>query len=155
MTTKYPYFIPLILVLGLLAQACKKSEVVTIVTTIPPKVNNLVGTWDGIELYKVLVNDSLTYSNTRNFRLVLNEDYSGTHTLFSLNTPMPCLWANTPSKVGLVVRFTSSNIASTVGYLFDIKDSTATTQKWYVENINPDASGRRQKIIYDWQLTKK
>jgi hypothetical protein len=155
---KYSNFIILIIALGLLAQACKK-ETGTTVTPTPtpttPKVNNLVGTWDGIELYKVLVNDTLTYSNTRNFKLVLNEDYSGTHTLFSLNSPMPCLWTNAPGKVGLTVRFTSATIASTVGYYFDIKDSTATTQKWYQENISPDASGRRQRIISDWQLTKK
>jgi hypothetical protein len=154
---KYSNFIVLIIVLGLLAQACKKSDTGTIVTPTPttPKVNNLVGTWDGVELYKVLVNDTLTYNNTRNFQLVLNENYSGTHTPFSLSAPMACMWANTPGKVGLTVRFTSATIASTIGYYFDIKDSTATTQKWYQENISPDASGRRQRIISDWQLTKK
>ena len=152
-------FFALIAIIGLLfGQSCKKCDTpepvtVTVFVPAPVVVNNLVGTWAGKEYYKAYVNDSLTTTNNKDITLVLNANATGSFTSFSETSPIG--WANPPSKFSIVTRITNTTASTAIGYLFDIRDSTATTQKWYTESLFTDLGGKKQKFTYEWQLTKK
>lgn len=148
----YPLFAIIALFTLFASQSCKKCDTPTPVTPVV-KVNPLVGTWSGTEFYKSYVNDSLTINSSRAITLVLNEDYSGNMTSFSQTYPL--FWSNTGTQVSIVTRVSSTNSAATTANLFDVKESTATTQKWYTENFFQDQSGKRQKYTYEWQIVKK
>jgi hypothetical protein len=146
----HPLFVAIVIMVALISPSCKKCE--QPIPVVPIK-NYLIGTWAGKETYKAYVNDSLTTTNVRDISMVMNEDFSGSFTSFSLTSPMA--WSNSTGKVSIVMRLTSTISTSSLGYLFDVKDSTATTQKWYTENYFSDQSGKKQKYSYEWQLTKK
>ena len=152
-------FFALIAIIGLLfGQSCKKCDTpepvtVTVFVPAPVVVNNLVGTWAGKEFYKAYVNDSLTTTNSKDITLVLNANATGSFTAFSETSSIG--WANPPSKFSIVTRITNTSASTAIGYLFDIRDSTATTQKWYTESLFNDLGGKKQKFTYEWQLTKK
>ena len=133
-------------------QSCKKCDTPTPVTPVV-KVNPLVGTWIGTELFKSFTNDSMTVSNTRTLTLILNEDQTGSVTSFS--QVIPVVWTNTATQVSIVQRLSTATNASTTANLFDVKESTATTQKWFTENFFQDQTGKKIKYTYEWQLTKK
>jgi hypothetical protein len=133
-------------------QSCKKCDTPTPVTPVV-KVNPLVGTWIGTEFYKNYTNDSLTISSSRAITLVLNEDYGGNITSFSQTIPV--VWTNTATQISIVQRISTTTTTATTANLFEIKESTATTQKWFTENFFQDQAGRKTKYTYEWQLTKK
>jgi hypothetical protein len=133
-------------------QSCKKCDTPTPITPVV-KVNPLVGTWVGTELFKSFTNDSMTVNNTRTLTLILNEDFTGSVTSFS--QILPVVWTNTATQVSIVQRLSTATNASTTANLFDVKESTATTQKWFTENFFQDQTGKKIRYTYEWQLTKK
>ena len=116
-------------------------------------VNALVGTWVGKEFYTAYTNDSVTLTNTKDITLVLNANSSGTYTSYSDVSPIG--WSNPPGKFSMVTKIASTTTIAAIGYYFDIKDSTATTQKWYTETYYSNVGGKKLRYTYDWQLTKK
>ena len=135
-------------------QSCKKCDTPDpIIITPVVKANPLVGTWTGTEFYKSFTNDSLTVNSNRAITLVLNEDYTGSFTSFSQT--LPVVWTNTATQVSIVQRISTATSAVSTVNLFDIKESTATTQKWFTENFFQDQSGRKIRYTYEWQITKK
>ena len=134
-------------------QSCKKCDTPAPIITPVVKVNPLVGTWTGTELYKSFINDSMTVNSTRTLTLVLNEGYTGSITSFSQT--LPVVWTNTATQVSIVQRISTATSGASTVNLFDVKESTATTQKWFTENFFQDQSNRKIRYTYEWQITKK
>jgi hypothetical protein len=133
-------------------QSCKKCDTPTPITPVV-KINPLVGTWIGTEFFKSFTNDSMTVNSTRTLTLILNEDFTGSVTSFS--QILPVVWTNTATQVSIVQRLSTTTNASTTANLFDVKESTATTQKWFTENFFQDQTGKKIRYTYEWQLIKK
>ncbi len=149
-----PFLAFIALITFFATQSCKKCDTpAPVIITPVVKVNPLVGTWAGTELYKSFTNDSMTVNSTRTLTLVLNEDYTGSFMSFSQT--LPVVWTNTATQVSIVQRISTATSGASTVNLFDIKESTAITQKWFTENFFQDQSGKKLRFTYEWQITKK